>query len=101
MSDEQEDRVSASDFSEGSTPEWLKGLPEALVKAVGDQPFEYALMLRDGTVIEFEGAEPQRVGWILLDRPRIVNRGYNACFERGLEVRLDEIVLVSDAPHGS
>jgi hypothetical protein len=80
---------------------WTKGLPDALVKAVAD-PFQYALMLRDGTIIEFEGAAPpSATGWVLLNGPRVVNRGYNACLERGIEVRLAEIAWVADAPHGS
>jgi hypothetical protein len=44
---------------------WMKGLPEALAKAVSDNPFQYALMLRDGTIVEFEGAAPPSGGWIL------------------------------------
>ena len=40
---------------------------------------QYALLLRDGTIIEFEGAAPPSAGWILLHRPKIVNRGYDAC----------------------
>ena len=89
------------DLDEGSMPDWMKGLPEALAKSGSDNPFQYALMLRDGTIIEFEGATPPSAGWILLHRPKIVNRGYDACLERGIEVRLQEIVWVADAPHGS
>jgi len=85
----------------GPMPVWMKGLPAALAKTVSDNPFQYALMLRDGTIVEFEGAAPPSAGWILLDRPKIVNRGYDACLERGIEVRLQEIVWVADAPHGS
>lgn len=89
------------DAYEGLMPAWMDGLPAALSKAVSDNPFQYALMLRDGTIIEFAGATLPSDGWILLDEPKIVNRGYEACFDRGLEVRLAEIVWVADTPHGS
>jgi hypothetical protein len=95
------DHIDDLDLDEGLMPDRIKALPEALAKAVSDNPFQYALMLRDGTIIEFEGATPPSAGWILLDRPKIVNRGYDACLERGMEVRLQEIVWVADAPHGS
>ncbi|MCL5742485.1 MAG: hypothetical protein M1541_00965 [Acidobacteria bacterium] len=80
--------------------DWMRPLPYALAKAIGDS-FQYALMLRDGTIIEFESATPPSTGWIMLHGPKIVNRGYDACFDRGMEVRLEEIVWVADAPHGS
>ena len=89
------------DLDEGLMPDWMRGLPEALAKAVSDNPFQYALMLRDGTIIEFGGATQPSAGWILLHRPKMVNRGYDSCLERGIEVRLQEIVWVADAPHGS
>jgi hypothetical protein len=83
------------------TPAWMMGLSEALLKAM-DDVFHYALMLRDGTIIEFECAQyPSDEGWVHLDGPKIVNRGYDACLERGIEVRLTDIVWVTDAPHGS
>jgi hypothetical protein len=75
-------------------------LPEALAKAIAD-PFQYALMLRDGTITEFEGADVPSSGWVLLHGPRIVNRGYDASFDRGVEIRLEEVVWVADAPHDS
>ena len=54
------DHVDDLDLVEGPMPDWIwmKGLPEALAKAVSDNPFHYALMLRDGTIVEFEGAAP-------------------------------------------
>lgn len=88
------------------------GLPPALVKAVEDCEFDYALGLRDGTMIRFIGASliDDTEEWIHLDLgPRmgdggIIRRdGYGQawCFERGLDVRLSEIAWVADAPEGS
>jgi len=80
---------------------WMVGLPEAQLKAMMDV-FQYALMLRDGTIIEFECAQyPSDDGWVHLDGPKIVNRGYNASLERGIDLRISDIVWVADAPHGS
>jgi hypothetical protein len=50
------------DLDEGLMPDWMKCLPEALAKAVSDNPFQCALMLRDGTIIEFEGATTPSAG---------------------------------------
>ena len=101
MCDEQSTHIDELDLSESPHSRHCADLPEALAKAVSDNPFQYALMLRDGTIIEFEGATLPSAGWILLDRPKIVNRGYDACLERGIEVRIEDIVWVADAPHGS
>ena len=101
MFQEQINRINDLDFDEGSIPGWMKGPPDSLVKAVPDQPFGKALMLRDGTMIEFEGAEAPSAEWILLRRPKMVDRGYDACSERGIEVRLRDVSWVADAPHGT
>ena len=79
--------------------------PPALAKACEDS-FDYALGLVGGEVIFFARAEPINETWVHLDD---VTRGptalrddnQQATFDRGLDVRLDSIVWVADAPHGS
>jgi hypothetical protein len=91
------------------------GFPWPLDKAMYD-PFTYLVILRNGMVIEFECvlenidalvAEPD---WVTLRGARIIhpaNLGNDLdeesqfCFERGLCIRVADIVAVVDAPHGS
>lgn len=87
------------------------GWPPHLVKATYD-PFVYALRLRTGEVIVFESAEPVCGDqWAYLKEPVFTesvngrrsdekkSSAFN--FERGVEVRVADIVWVSDAPWGS
>ena len=76
----------------------------ALAKACSD-PFDYALKLRTGEVIRFAEARIISPGWINLD---VVpahwdqagnNLPYSA--DRGVDVRIADIVWVMDAPEGS
>ncbi len=89
------------------------GWPPALIKAV-DDPFDYALRLKDGSLIFFEYAVPcgKNNEWASLYFQDIhsgseVWRGsFNHTFAvggyaRGLEVRVSEIVWAADAPFGS
>ena len=89
------------------------GWPPALIKAVND-PFDYALRLKDGSLIFFEYAIPcgKNNEWASLYFQDIhswseVWRGsFNHTFAvggyaRGLEVRVSEIVWAADAPFGS
>ena len=88
------------------------GWPPALIKAVND-PFDYAMKLKDGTTIFFEYVEPngKHNEWVwvrLSDLHRggdVYARSFNHTVkigqDRGLEVRLSEIVWVADAPFGS
>lgn len=77
---------------------------EALVKACYDNPFDYALKLRTGEVIRFYEARVINHEWIhiefdLKEQPyekRIPYRG-----ERGIDIRIADIVWVMDAPEGS
>jgi transcriptional regulator with XRE-family HTH domain len=88
-----------------SVPE-TAGWPWALEKATCD-PFNYALGLRNGAVITFTEATLTAAGWVLIAEPKILagpgasvyERSFT--FERGMEVRVDEIAWVVDAPWGS
>ena len=76
----------------------------ALAKACVDH-FDYALKLRTGEVIRFSEAEIIRPGWIHLEgcapdaQPHKDRLPFKA--DRGIDVRIDEIVWVMDAPEGS
>ena len=77
----------------------------ALAKACEDPCFDYALKLRTGEVLRFVGAEILNPEWIRIDlgekdrweKPN--NFPFKA--DRGLEIRISEIVWVMDAPDGS
>jgi hypothetical protein len=77
----------------------------ALAKACQDTCFDYALKLRTGEVLRFVGAELLNSEWIRIDlggkdrwdTPN--NFPFKA--DRGLEIRISEIVWVMDAPDGS
>lgn len=77
----------------------------ALAKACMDDCFDYALKLRSGEVIRFTGARLISPGWIHLDvsdkefQPKINRLPYKA--DRGVDVRISDIVWVMDAPQGS
>jgi hypothetical protein len=88
------------------------GWPEVLIKAV-DDPFDYAVKLKDGSLIFFEYAVPcgRDKEWALLVLNDMhqgsnaylqsVNYRIGAGKDRGLEVRVSEIVWAADAPYGS
>lgn len=89
------------------------GWPPALIKAVND-PFDYALKLKDGSLIFFEYVVPIGRGneWVSIYFQDIHKGGdvwewsFNHRFriggnDRGLQVRVSEIVWVADAPYGS
>jgi hypothetical protein len=84
----------------------VQNWPRALTKAASDY-FTYALGLRNGTVIRFSEATPTAGGfWVWLKEPDILSGPGNvpSCgfsFDRGLEVRVEEIAWVADAPWGS
>lgn len=77
----------------------------ALSKACMDDPFDYALKLRTGEVIAFSGASVLNAEWVHLsvkhrsEQPDENGLPYPA--ERGMDVRLSDIVWVMDAPNGS
>ncbi len=77
----------------------------ALAKACLDNGFDYALKLRTGEVIRFIGAEILTPEWIRLEVAHPHNQPdenylpYKA--DRGVDVRIADIVWVMDAPEGS
>jgi hypothetical protein len=83
----------------------IAGLPPALAKSCQDNPFDYALKLRTGEVITFSGASLLNLDWIHLtvkpmdEQPSVNRIAFPA--ERGMDVRLSDIVWVMDAPEGS
>lgn len=82
-----------------------ENLPRALVKALEDH-FDYALGLRNGQVIHFTGALLTSSTWVHLSTQDVsdsdeVMPGVDLPFERGIDVRLSDIMWVADAPHGS
>ncbi len=82
-------------------------IPRALLKALID-PFDYALRLTTGEVVRFGSARIDG-DWVTLsdapgetppkgDRPVT---GLKYPCPRGVEVRIDQIVWIADAPEGS
>lgn len=72
--------------------------PEALIKATTDE-FNYAMSLKNGDLIQFRSAEFLNISTVKITIPR--KNIYNFELSRGLEVKLDQIVWVSDAPTGA
>lgn len=76
----------------------------ALAKAVEDE-FDYALKLKSGEVIRFTLATLNPHGWITLHGVTRddMTTGHSLPYPagRGVDVRLDEILWVMDAPCGS
>lgn len=78
---------------------------EALAKSLMD-PFDYALKLRTGEIVRYHKARLINDQWIHLEikgfednEPHKDGLPYPA--ERGVDVRLEDIVWVMDAPSGS
>jgi hypothetical protein len=82
----------------------IPGFPHELRKAVDDQPYAYLAIFRNGWHVEFEGATvDDDPDWVHL---RGVTVGASSplayyTLERGISVRVSEIIAVVDAPHGS
>ena len=79
----------------------------ALVKACQDNYFDYALKLKSGEVIRFKGAVWRGNGWLTLtdvvqeiDMP-VGQKELPYPAARGVDVRLESILWVMDAPCGS
>lgn len=76
--------------------------PNALLKACFDQPFDYALRLRTGETWRFSGARIRGM-FVTLTFDRLQRAGLESTFPfpRGVDVRVDDILWVADAPEGS
>ena len=87
-------------------------VPPSLLKAAIDNPFDYALGLRSGHVLRFKGCQFHGA-WVTImwnddltgERVDGVSSGpvlgTHYTFDRGVDVRLDDIVWCADAPQGS
>jgi hypothetical protein len=95
----------------GCTNECCRSWPSALGKAAHED-HDYAVGLRDGTVVRFGRAQLTRAGWALLLPAGRVNRLYvvslydrlagpGTSWTHGIEVRVDSVVWVADTPSGS
>jgi hypothetical protein len=83
-----------------------RAYPPSLLKACYDE-FDYALKLSDGTIIRFAFAKIHGdyvtlmggydKGTLIVDQPKPLP----FIFDRGIEVRLSEIIWCADAPDGS
>ena len=81
------------------------GYPPSLAKACTDDCFYYAMCLKNGVIIEFEGAV-ENGEWIHIPGEKIrgcssANIANGLCFERGIDIRVSEILWCADAPRGS
>lgn len=94
------------DFKLADSAREQAGWPPYLRKAVVD-PFEYAALITGLGIVRFSSVGDCGGGWV-----RIVFDGGMVCvednpiplpfrFERGIEVRLEDIRWVADAPDGS
>jgi hypothetical protein len=87
-------------------------VPPSLLKAAFDYPFDYVLGLRSGHVLRFDGCrfhgqwvnvtlDGNFEDWAMPGGVRAPLLGTPYKFDRGVDVRLDEIVWCADAPQGS
>ena len=86
-----------------------QNMPRAVEKALHD-PFDYALMLKNGTLIRFQEASMVRdTDWVRLSWEddgvfgvqKESRRPIPFPCPRGIDVRISEILWVADAPGGS
>lgn len=101
-----------SDFADADE-KWTKlvqefGYPPSLAKACIDNPFDYAMCLIDGTVWRVSGASAINSDFVHIDKAKFVEVDFNDKhkppaypFERGVDVRVDCIMWIADAPEGS
>jgi hypothetical protein len=81
--------------------------PPAILKAMEDYPFMYAIGLRDGTVLFIEGVTGVHGDWIKVvlwdgipEQAKQLTKNFPPC-PRGVYVRLSDIVWAADAPYDS
>lgn len=83
------------DMNDPFCSECIEKLPEALMKACVDE-FDYRLCASTGEMIRFTSAKISGA-WVHLEGA--VQGAYK--FPRGVDVRIDSIVWICDAPEGS
>jgi hypothetical protein len=73
-----------------------------LIKSIYDN-FDYALKLRTGEVIRYTEASIISNDWLHLEGARLDGglEDENPHFDRGIDVRISDIVWAKDAPYGS
>ena len=90
------------------------GWPWPLAKATVDS-FDYAIGLRDGSIIRFQSARHDgHDDWVTIEKDGLeISKAGDSLrgaaspslgdfnFDRGLVVRVSEIIWATDAPHGS
>ena len=74
--------------------------PPYLGKACGDS-FFYAMKLRTGEIIEFSEAEAISASWVRIKHIEEHTRPAGYLLDRGMDVRVADIVWIADAPNGS
>lgn len=78
---------------------------EDLAKACLDDEFDYALKLRTGEVVRFVGARLLNENWIHIrldtDKKWDTPNPFPFKADRGVDIRISDIVWVMDAPDGS
>jgi len=78
--------------------------PEFFMKASVDTGFDYAMGMKSGDVIYFGTLTFKGFGWVLISDVRHTNvemQYEHRQFDRGLQIRMRDIVWIADAPHGS
>jgi hypothetical protein len=82
-------------------PDCTRRLPAALIKACSD-PFDYVARLRSGEIIRFSSADVtgDYAHLYLEGVPADANEELLYSFDRGIDVRVADIVWCADAPEG-
>ena len=98
------DQTEPDDFPPAELcPECKAQYPPSLLKAVLD-PFDYALGLKNGAVIRF-GSAVLNGAFVTLTRnglsPEHMSDEIGYILDRGIDVRVSEILWCADAPDGS
>ena len=101
-----EETTRAKEADDGLFVDRTGVIPPSLMKAFDDQPWEYAMGLRDGRVIYFQGAELVKGGkWVHLpgadDKYTLTMTGVDFSLDRGVDIHISDIMWVTDAPNGS
>lgn len=69
-----------------------------LAKANYDKPYNYAVRLKTGECFRFEGCKVEG-DWVLFEEPVFIDGFFipEFRFDRGIEVRLDQIAWIADS----